>query len=119
MHRAFFIWTLWLLGVVPSAALELVMFETKSCPWCAEWRRVIGPVYGKTPEGKRAPLRRIDLHAVRQADLAGVKPVMFTPTFVLVEEGVELGRIAGYPGEDFFWGMLGQELAKLPVPQPN
>ena len=36
------------------------------------------------------------------------------PTFVLVEDGRELGRIEGYPGEDFFWGLLGKLLEKLP-----
>ncbi len=35
---------------------------------------------------------------------------LFTPTFVLVENGVELARIEGYPGEDFFWGLLGMIL---------
>jgi hypothetical protein len=30
----------------------------------------------------------------------------FTPTFVLVVDGVEANRLEGYPGEDFFWGMV-------------
>jgi hypothetical protein len=29
---------------------------------------------------------------------------------VLVENGAEIGRIEGYPGEDFFWGLLKQML---------
>jgi len=33
---------------------------------------------------------------------------LFTPTFVLMQDGVEIGRIEGYPGEDFFWGLLNQ-----------
>ena len=33
-------------------------------------------------------------------------PVRFTPTFVLVDGNREIGRIEGYPGEDFFWGRL-------------
>jgi hypothetical protein len=41
-------------------------------------------------------------------DLA--RPISFTPTFVLVEDGRELARIEGYPGEDFFWGLLGMLL---------
>jgi hypothetical protein len=35
-----------------------------------------------------------------------MKPTRFTPTFVLVADGREVGRITGYPGEDFFWGLL-------------
>ena len=37
----------------------------------------------------------------------------FTPTFAVVENGWEVGRIRGYPGDDFFWGLLGQILARL------
>jgi hypothetical protein len=31
-----------------------------------------------------------------------------------VENGKEVGRIRGYPGEDFFWGLLQLLLKKLP-----
>ena len=47
-------------------------------------------------------------------------PVVLTPTFVLMEDGAEAGRIEGYPGEDFFWGLLGQMIGMVqgdgPVP---
>jgi hypothetical protein len=39
--------------------------------------------------------------------------VSFSPTFVLVEQGREIGRITGYPGADFFWGMLAELIQKL------
>jgi hypothetical protein len=32
--------------------------------------------------------------------------VLFTPTFVLINNGQEQARIEGYPGEDFFWPLL-------------
>ena len=32
--------------------------------------------------------------------------MIVTPTFVLAEGGREVGRIVGYHGEDFFYGML-------------
>jgi hypothetical protein len=31
---------------------------------------------------------------------------VFTPTFILIQDGTEVGRIEGYPGEDFFWPLL-------------
>ncbi|MFN0263055.1 thioredoxin [Tepidamorphus sp. 3E244] len=92
---------------------ELVMFEQDRCEWCAEWHRVIGPIYPKSPEGKLAPLRRVDIHKPLPDDLAGINPGRFTPTFVLMHEGREIGRIRGYPGEDFFWGLLGRLMVKL------
>lgn len=102
------------LPAAPAAAAELVMFERRTCPWCRAWLREIGPVYPKTEEGRRAPLRRVDLDEERPADLEHLGRVVFTPTFVLLEDGRELGRIVGYPGEDFFWGMLADLLARAP-----
>lgn len=99
---------------LPAAAAELVMFEEVGCSWCEEWREVIGPIYPKTEEARRAPLRVIDRADPLPDDLHLKAPVVFTPTFVLVEDGQEVGRIEGYPGEDFFWGLLDQLLTQLP-----
>ena len=32
---------------------------------------------------------------------------------VLIDKGQEIGRIRGYPGEDYFWGLLGMLIKKL------
>jgi len=90
------------------------MFERQGCPWCRAWDREVGPVYPKTPEGQRAPLRRVDVEAERPADLRQVADIRATPTFVVMEGGRETGRILGYPGDDMFWGLLDQIIAKLP-----
>ena len=92
------------------------MFEEPGCTWCATWQHEIGGVYDKTEEGRRAPLRLVDKTAERPADLAAIDEVLFSPTFVLVENGVEIGRIVGYPGEHFFWPMLQELLARLDSP---
>ena len=97
-----------------ARAAELVMFEQAFCEWCEAWDREVGVLYRKTDEGKRAPLRRVDIHATRPADLSGIKRIVFTPTFVLMENGQEVGRILGYPGEDFFWSLLNQMMKRLP-----
>lgn len=108
-----------LLGLIlapsfPASAAELLMIEQAGCNWCAAWNRDVGIVYDKTEEGKRAPLRRIDLKDAIPEDLAAIRIERFTPTFILIEGNREIGRIRGYPGEDFFWGLLGQMLEKLP-----
>jgi thioredoxin-related protein len=89
-----------------AAATELVMVEQRGCIYCKMWNEQVGPQYPLTAEGQYAPLRRIDLHAPRPEDLTFASPLRITPTFVLVDEGVELARMEGYPGEDFFWGLL-------------
>jgi cytochrome c551/c552 len=53
---------LFVLVAAPSAhAAELVMFWQKGCVWCERFDREIAPAYDKTDEGKRAPLRRVDI----------------------------------------------------------
>lgn len=97
-----------------AQAAELVMFESKICEWCDAWHAEIGPIYPKTDEGKRAPLRMVDIHDIKPSDIANIDGVRFTPTFVLLgDDGQEIGRINGYPGEDFFWGLLSGLIAKL------
>lgn len=95
-------------------AAELVMFEHASCPWCQMWHREIGPIYPKTDEGKQAPLRRITLAPAMKLDFTLLEPVVATPTFVLVENGKEVGRLTGYRDDESFWGLLGVLLKQLP-----
>ncbi|BAM90396.1 putative thioredoxin, SoxS [Bradyrhizobium oligotrophicum S58] len=92
----------------PLLASELVMFERPGCGWCARFNAEIAPIYGKTDEGRALPLRRVDLTQKLPADLAGIDPGAFTPTFVVVDQGHEIGRIRGYPGDAFFFGLLGR-----------
>ena len=94
------------------------MVEEPGCPWCARWDAEIAPAYANTPEGRRAPLRRIGLNGPRPDDLTFDAPLRVTPTFVLVEDGQEIARIEGYPGADFFWPLLGDMLEKLPDEPP-
>ena len=70
----------------PAFAAELLMFETPGCPWCLRWKQEIGVVYPKTPEGQRAPVRSLDLHAAPPTGVRLAKPVQFSPTFVLVDD---------------------------------
>ncbi len=98
---------------VSAAPAQLVVVESARCPYCVAWERTVGRTYSTTEFGKQAPLRRIDIQAQRPKDLAKVKEVHVTPTFVLVDEGQEVGRIVGY-NEDF-WPQLKRLMARLPV----
>ena len=89
------------------------MFERAGCAWCEAFDREIAPIYGKTEEGLRAPLRRVDTARPVPPDLAFIETERLTPLFVLVDRGREIGRIRGYPGEEFFWGLFGALVKKL------
>lgn len=98
-----------------AAAAELLMLEQPGCVWCARFDVEIAPAWPKTAEGKRAPLRRVDITERWPADLEGIAKERFTPTFVLVEDGREVGRLRGYVGDEFFWYRIGELLALLPA----
>lgn len=101
-----------LLAVSPGHAAELLMFEEPGCPWCKRWEAEVGIGYARSAEGQRAPVRRLPV-GKPPGNIQLHSPVTMSPTFVLVEDGREVGRITGYPGADFFWALLGELVAKL------
>ena len=104
-----------------TQASELLMFEQAGCVYCQRWDRDVGSLYEKTPESKSLPLRRIDIQNQKVSGITLASPVRYTPTFVVVDNGREVGRITGYSNDDSFWGLLDALVAKLaPLPrEPN
>lgn len=96
-------------------AAEILVLEQPGCPYCAKFEKEIAPIWEKTDEGKRASLRRVDITKDWPDDLASIKHDRLTPTFVLVDDGKELGRLRGYPGDQYFWFLIDQLLDKLPA----
>jgi thioredoxin-related protein len=103
------------LASLPAAAAELIMFDLRGCPYCARFKTEVAPAYPRSPEGRRAPLRIVDVKDGTPKGVTLKTPVTASPTFVVVDDsGREVGRVIGYNGQDFFWGLLGRELDKLP-----
>lgn len=96
-------------------AAELVYVSEPGCPYCRAFDERIGPIYGKSTESRQAPIRRVERADLARMELRIDRPVRYTPTFILAEGGAEIGRIEGYPGEDFFWAMLQRLLVRLPA----
>lgn len=92
----------------PVAALELVVIDQVGCVYCERFEREIAPAYPTTAMGKKAPLRRVDLHGKWPEDLSNIQIERFTPTFILVHDNQELGRLRGYPGDEHIWFLLEQ-----------
>ena len=108
MFRHFLILILTIIPALLTAA-ELLMVRDDNCPWCIVWDEEIGPIYPKTLEGKFAPLMHVNLGQSID-DTRILDSVIYTPTFILIENGKELARLEGYPGEDFFWTLLEEML---------
>ena len=105
---------LFALVAAPGFSAELLVLEQPGCPWCARFEAEIAPAWANTEEGRKAPLRRVDITRPWPDDLSLIDRERITPTFVLVDQGKELGRLRGYPGDQFFWYLIDELLEKLP-----
>jgi hypothetical protein len=102
-----------ILTLAQAQAAQLVMFEQAGCPWCQKFDSEIAPIYGKSEDGLRAPLRHVDIDKALPPDLSFIQVERFTPVFVLVDKGREIGRIRGYGGPEAFWTQLFMLMEKL------
>lgn len=107
-----------LLAAAPAPAeTRLAMVEQPGCAWCRAWDREVGPIYPRSPEGAAAPLMRLRLGEPLPEGISFDAPVRLTPTFVLLVDGAEAGRIEGYPGDEFFWSVLARLIEAAPPSQ--
>ena len=97
-----------------SFATELLMVTSPTCSWCELWDKEVGIIYKRTDSGKLAPIQRLNITSFKKRSFEVMRPVTYTPTFILVQNRQEIGRITGYSGEDHFWGLLNKLLQKLP-----
>ena len=108
--RTLFVFGFLLAGLLSAArpaqaGAELLYFFSHGCEYCEQWDEEVGIVYGKTTDAKILPLRRINADNI-PPDLAHFNNVHFTPTFIAIKDGREIGRLIGYMGADFFWQYL-------------
>ncbi len=103
--------TLVALATASAAETRLMMVEDEACVWCKRWHAEVGDAYAKTSEGATAPLLRHDIDDAVPDGITLAYAPTFTPTFILLVDGQEVGRLEGYPGEDFFWPLLNKMLA--------
>ena len=92
-----------------SAPAVLVMVGDPGCPYCARWEAEVGHSYRASKEGKFAPLA---VHLRGDPEISNLKKIVYSPTFVMLAYGQEVGRIVGYQGSDLFWMQLEPLIAK-------
>lgn len=103
-----------LAATADPGAVRLIMVHDPSCHYCARWEAEVGVGYSKSSEGRFAPLERVLRNDPQIKDFA---PITFTPTFIVVRGAREVGRIAGYPGRDYFYPELSAILEALGYPR--
>lgn len=97
------------IGPVAAQEFRLLMIEQVGCYVCTAFNRDVAPAYHASPEAQIAPLIHADLRGPLPDGVTLVSRPFVTPTFVLLApDGHEVGRLIGFPGEDFFWPYINE-----------
>jgi thioredoxin-related protein len=97
-------------SALPDSRLEILVVEIDNCIYCGLFRRDVAPTYKVSGRAKTIPMRFIDINAPDVDRLALTSPIDSVPTVLVVENGRELGRIAGYVGPEIFFHSLSRLL---------
>lgn len=90
------------------AARELIMITSQHCPYCMAWERDIGAVYDKSPYADNLPLTRLEFGSDLPEDMKISSDLRGTPTFLILEDRVEIDRIIGYSDAEMFWWQISE-----------
>ena len=81
----------------------MLMITNKNCLYCIIWEKQIGKIYPKTDIAKKFPLQRIEVKNFINYKKYDLKKTNITPTFILIKNTKEKGRIKGYTNPEMFW----------------
>ena len=101
-----FLYYLFLLTIQSVNAKEnslMLMITDKNCLYCIIWEKQIGKIYPKTDIAKKFPLQRIEVKNFINYKKYDLKKTNITPTFILIKNTKEEGRIEGYTNPEMFW----------------
>jgi thioredoxin-related protein len=101
-------------GSLPVSGYEILVVEAEGCIYCQIFRRDVLPAYATSPRARQVPMRFVDVNAADAAKIALNEPVELVPTALVLKEGREVGRIAGYVGPEAFFHSINRLLAIAP-----
>ena len=91
-----------------AADSRLIMVTSDYCPSCQAWELDVGKVYDKSPYATTLPLTRVEIGSKMPGGATLQKPVVGTPTFLIIHNGQEIGRQNGYIDAEMFWWWLSE-----------
>ncbi len=96
-----------------AVRMELLVLEVRNCNFCSLVKDRIQPAYEQTPHARQMPMRYVDVTSMDETKLGLVRPIDTVPTIVLLRDGREVDRIAGYVGPENFLKILTILLQRL------
>lgn len=97
-----------------SENFELVVMEAPGCTYCTLFRRDVLPSYEASPRAKDMPIRFVDVNDEAAEALGLETPVDIVPTFLVLKNNKEVGRIPGYTGPEYFFHTINYLLTSAP-----
>ena len=97
---------------IAVADSRLIMVTSDHCPYCKAWELDVGAAYEKSPYAPTLPLTRVEIGSKMPEGLTFQKPVVGTPTFLIIYNGQEIDRQSGYFDAEMFWWWLSEHAAK-------
>ena len=97
---------------IAAADSRLIMVTSDHCSYCQAWELDVGAVYDKSPYAPTLPLTRVDIGNVKPENVTFQKPIVGTPTFLIIHNGQEIARQNGYTGAEMFWWWLSEYAAE-------
>lgn len=97
-------------SALPEARFELLVVEIDNCIYCGLFRRDVAPTYSASLRARTVPMRFVDINAPDIDALSLTAPIDSVPTVLVLENGREVGRIAGYVGPEIFFHSLNRLL---------
>ena len=101
--------------VTPGKAvrMELLVLEIQGCAFCPLVKTQIQPAYERTPHARDMPMRYVDVTRQDETRLGLNRPIDTVPTIVLMRDGREVDRIAGFVGPENFLKVLSHMLGQI------
>lgn len=93
--------------------MELLVLEVRGCNICSLVRTRLQPAYEQTSRAREIPMRYVDVTSMDETKLGLNGPIDTVPTIVLMREGREVERIAGYIGPENFLTVLTHLMRQL------
>lgn len=89
---------------------ELIMFETSLCNHCAVFDDDVAKLYKSHSLAQMAPMVKVNLDEVGTGRYHLNKPIQMVPTFVVMQNGKEIGRISGMVNKFAFLAFVRDKL---------
>ena len=96
------------LGATPAGGrrIEILVLEVGNCHICGLLRQTIQPLYAQSPHARQVPMRFVDVGDLDALKLGLNSRIDTVPTTLVMVDGVEADRIAGYWAPDMFMRMI-------------